>query len=157
MFFKTSGNKADTSLPSVMAMMVFWIDSFRSYAYCETRPARSSNVSPFRGAAKAPRMRFTAIVEELYVVGGARGWSWIRRRDATSREGSGHARCRGGSCSGGSKGLMALRRCLPGEPQVAALRIVASSPGKLSFRGGCELQAYGLGHTLILGPLLLLR
>lgn len=119
MFFKTSGNKAETSLPSVMAMMVFWIDSFRSYAYCETRPARSSNVSPFRGAAKAPRMRFTAIVEELQVVGGARGLSWIRRRDATSREGSVHRRCRGGSCSVGVKRLMALRLRLPEEPRVA--------------------------------------
>ncbi|KAI6748343.1 hypothetical protein HG530_015623 [Fusarium avenaceum] len=63
MFLSTSGKSADTSLPNVMAMMVFWMDSLRSYAYCETRPARSSKVSPLRGTAKAPRMRFTAIVK----------------------------------------------------------------------------------------------
>lgn len=61
MFFNTSGNKADTSFPSVMDIIVFWIDSFRSQAYCDTRPALSSNVSPFLGAAKAPRILFTAI------------------------------------------------------------------------------------------------
>lgn len=38
------------------------MDSFRSQAYCDTRPALSSNVSPFLGAAKAPRILFTAIV-----------------------------------------------------------------------------------------------
>lgn len=28
MFLSTSGNSAETSLPSVMAIMVFWMDSF---------------------------------------------------------------------------------------------------------------------------------
>ena len=28
MFFKTSGNKAETSLPNVIAMIVLWIASF---------------------------------------------------------------------------------------------------------------------------------
>ena len=28
MFFSTSGNREDTSLPNVMDMMVFWIASF---------------------------------------------------------------------------------------------------------------------------------
>ena len=30
-FFRTSGNSADTSLPKVMDMMVFWMASFLSY------------------------------------------------------------------------------------------------------------------------------
>jgi hypothetical protein len=80
------------------------------------------------------------------MVGGARGLSWTRRRDATSRERSVEGRCRGGSCSGMIKWIVALRLRLPEEPRVAALRVVAFSPEKLSFRGGCELQAYGLGH-----------
>lgn len=62
MFFSTSGNSAETSLPSVMAMMVFWIASLRSKAYCDTRPARSSKVSPLRGTANAPRIRLTACI-----------------------------------------------------------------------------------------------
>ena len=41
--------------------MVFWMASLRSYAYCETRPALSSNVSPLRGGAKAPLILLTAI------------------------------------------------------------------------------------------------
>jgi hypothetical protein len=46
MFLRTSGNKAETSLPRVIAAIVFWIASLRSYAYCDTSPFRSSKVSP---------------------------------------------------------------------------------------------------------------
>lgn len=111
----------------------------------QTRPQLKRLSLPRRGKS-APDAIHRHRRGALGFVGGARGVSWIRRRDATSREGSVHRRCRGGSCSGGRKGLMALRLRLPEEPRVAALRIVASWPGKLSFRGGCELQAYGLGH-----------
>ena len=74
MFLRTSGNKAETSLPSVMAMMVFCIDSFRSHAYCETRPALNSKVSPLRGGAKAFFTLFIAMLatgaREVWVSGG---------------------------------------------------------------------------------------
>jgi hypothetical protein len=76
MFLRTSGNKADTSFPKVIAMMVFWMDSFRSYAYCETSPALSSNVSPFLGGVNALFTLFIAILKErsqTAVVGGSRG------------------------------------------------------------------------------------
>lgn len=61
MFFRTSGNSADTSLPNVIDIMVFWIASFLSYAYCDTSPALNSKVSPFLGTAKAPLILLTAI------------------------------------------------------------------------------------------------
>jgi len=61
MFFRTSGNSAETSLPKVMDIIVFWMASLRSYAYCDTSPALNSKVSPFLGAAKAPLILFTAI------------------------------------------------------------------------------------------------
>lgn len=104
MFLRTSGKSADTSLPNVMAMIVFCIDSFLKHyehlvrrimrkgfestfhmhtANCidavsddhddnigihgpYTRPALSSYVSPFLGAAKALLILFTAIFLELY-------------------------------------------------------------------------------------------
>lgn len=101
MFFKTSGNKAETSFPKVIDMMVFWIDSFlrrskqsvkvighiRTFPMhiesCQshnisqlilfksqmespyTKPARSSNVSPFLGAASAPLILLTAMLRLL--------------------------------------------------------------------------------------------
>lgn len=44
MFFSTSGNRADTSLPSVIAMIVFCIDSFLNQfsAFSQRSPDRSS-------------------------------------------------------------------------------------------------------------------
>jgi len=86
MFFRTSGKSCDTSLPSVMAMIVFCMASFLSYAYCDlknlvrlcmpehvdpsayTSPALSSKVSPFRGGANALLIRFIAMI---------RGYMWI--------------------------------------------------------------------------------
>ena len=45
------GNRADTSLPIVIAAIVRCIESFRSEAYCETSPFLNSKVSPFFGGA----------------------------------------------------------------------------------------------------------
>lgn len=94
MFLRTSGKSAETSLPKVIDMMVFWIASFldcrqdafsfslrhfvpfvgilRPMHKCKrrsdsqsqrtyTKPALSSNVSPFLGAAKALFSLLTAI------------------------------------------------------------------------------------------------
>jgi hypothetical protein len=50
MFFKTSGNSADTSLPKVMAMMVFWIASFLQYVRMPFQPQKEYfNSIPFVG------------------------------------------------------------------------------------------------------------
>ena len=80
MFLMISGNNADTSFPSVIDAMVFRMASFLqlpsapqscqhphppylSCANCEFSPLRSSNVSPFRGAAgNMERMRLAAMV-----------------------------------------------------------------------------------------------
>ena len=65
-FFNRSGNRAETSFPSVIAAIVFLMASFLyirqqailrgaerppylSWANCELRPVLSSQVSPFRG------------------------------------------------------------------------------------------------------------
>lgn len=93
MFFRTSGKSAETSLPNVIDMIVFWIASFldchqqylsialdssapfvgilRASRYqqrlCDhfqstyTKPALSSNVSPFLGVANALFNLLTAI------------------------------------------------------------------------------------------------
>lgn len=47
MFFRTSGKRADTSFPKVMAIMVFWIDSFLQYNQHHTPPSHTTSRQGF--------------------------------------------------------------------------------------------------------------